>query len=60
MYHEIWPSMEKIQQFQLILDEFHLLLKTSDWKLEIEDGIYWVRIVQMAAEFKNNFSRTPT
>ena len=26
-----------------------LTLKTSDWRLEIEDGIYWVKIVQMAA-----------
>ena len=25
------------------------MFKTSDWKLEIEDGIYWVKIVQMAA-----------
>ena len=22
------------------------MLKTSDWRLEINDGMYWVRIVQ--------------
>ena len=52
--------MKKIQQIQLILDEFLCRLKLLTEGLEIEDGIYWVRIVQMAAELIDNFSRTLT
>ena len=52
--------MKRIQQIQLILDEFLCRLKLLTGELEIEDGIYWVRIVQMAAELKDNFSRTLT